>query len=596
MDQNTQYTQTINSDDFMLEDIFKDFYAVPNFQREFVWEEEQVEQYIEDIYNEYSDDASSSEYFIGSIVICPGANGVLDLIDGQQRMTTSYLFLCAVRDHIKEKNGKEIETLKGQIAATNIDELGNDVFRYRVELQYEDSYNVLQKIVKGSNDLSKISLNTRSVTNIINAYYLIRNFINREFENDLAGLRHFYAYFMQHVKLVRIKTESVAHALKVFETINDRGVGLDAMDLLKNLMFMNTNREDFDKLKDKWKALVDILFEKEKPLRFLRYFIFANYKVDRLKEDQIYSWFTNNESICGYADEPIEFIENLQKAAHAYTNFIAGKNIDATPNRYLVNIRYLSGAARQHLILLLAGMHLPIDLFKELSRQLENLFFAYIITREPTREFERNFAKWAPEVKLISNREGLDEFVRKNIIPAKKELGARFELALQGLRADAIQKYRMRYILGKITQYVNEMAYGDTEIDLTKFLNKRDLEHILPETPTSTIIADFDKPEEIYEFIQLFGNLTLLEDSINRSIRNKTYSEKCEYFEKSQYLITRSLAQIIHSGGNSRIDRAVKDLITFDKWTSESIELRQIMLTSLAKSVWNMPEIDQYGV
>ena len=88
--------QSIESLDLTLAKIFNDFYVVPSFQREYVWETEQVEQLLNDIYDEFTEDQGRTEYFIGSLVVCPGNDGTLDLIDGQQRMTTSYLFLCAV--------------------------------------------------------------------------------------------------------------------------------------------------------------------------------------------------------------------------------------------------------------------------------------------------------------------------------------------------------------------------------------------------------------------------------------------------------------------------------------------------------------------
>ena len=53
----------------------------------------------------------------------------------------------------------------------------------------------------------------------------------------------------------------------------------------------------------------------EKPLRFLRYFIFSRYDVDLLREDQIYSWFAKNEKLCRYGSAPIEFAKELVAAA-----------------------------------------------------------------------------------------------------------------------------------------------------------------------------------------------------------------------------------------------------------------------------------------
>lgn len=584
---------TIESNDLTLADVFKDFYVVPSYQREFVWTEQQVEQLLRDIHDEFSEDAQEPpEYFIGSIVVSPGADGLLDLIDGQQRMTTAFVFLCAFRDYLKAHQ-QSMDALQNQIASTSINMTGDEVAHYRVELQYDDSQGILEAMAKNGAGIEQSHSITRSVANIIAAYDTVSTFIRTEFGDDVRRARRFYAYVVNRVKLIRIKTHSVAHALKVFETINDRGVGLDAMDLLKNLMFMQANKEDFDKLKDNWKVLVDGLYGAgEKPLRFLRYFIFASYDVDRLREDQIYGWFSKNEALCGYGADPIGFVEELVEAADAYTNFVAGNNVDGTLNRYLSNIRYLSGAARQHLILLLAGRKLDKENFTELCRQLEDLFFAYIITREPTKQFERSFARWAPQLREVHKSVQLEAFIATNFTPAKQNLSTRFDLAFQELTESSIQKYRMRYVLGKLAQYVNEQAYGMTEMDLGKFVNQRDVEHILPQTPTAEIVNAFDKPEEIQEYIRRLGNMTLLENSIDSSIGNAPFARKKAAYTKSLFLLTRTIAEPVTVGVKTKIDRAVASLLTFDEWTSESIEKRQAMLAKLARKVWNMPRED----
>ena len=64
------------------------------------------------------------EYFIGSIVVCPASEGVLELIDGQQRMTTLFLALCAIRDGLEELGEKPPGALQPQIAATSTDAYG----------------------------------------------------------------------------------------------------------------------------------------------------------------------------------------------------------------------------------------------------------------------------------------------------------------------------------------------------------------------------------------------------------------------------------------------------------------------------------------
>jgi uncharacterized protein with ParB-like and HNH nuclease domain len=585
--------QTIESKDVSLGELFGQFFVVPNFQREYVWGTEEVRQLLEDINSEFSasDRDPDSEYFIGTIVTCMTDDGVYQLIDGQQRMTTAYVVLCAVRDYLKKMKVGEIQALKPQIAATSIDQQGRDIFRYRVALQYEDSCGVLEAIAKGE-ELPNSRSGTRSVRNIVNAYEVIRSFLEEQFKDETA-VRRFYAYFTKNVKLIRVKTLSITHALKIFETINDRGVGLDSMDLLKNLIFMQASMDDFDKLKIRWKKVVDVLDKsREKPLRFLRYFIFARYNVDRLREEEIYDWFSKHEKECGYKKKPFGFVDELTEAAQAYTLFAQGMSADNIPNRYLANIRAMSGAARQHLILLLAGWHLEADLFVLLSREIENLFFAYVITREPTREFERKFAQWAKDLRSVRNKSQLQKFIDDYFRPEKKILAARFELALLQLREEAVQRYRLRYILAKLTQHVNERAFGaGTQSDLAQFLDGSiHVEHILPQTPSNKALAEFDKPDDAGEFIGRLGNLTLAEETINCSLGNLPYSEKRPVYENSKFLLTRLLSGEVSVGKDTAINRAISGLPTYEAWTSAEIEDRQKVLAGLAQLVWDMPK------
>ena len=230
--------QTIDSQDVSLNELFYDFYVVPSYQREYVWETEEVERLLQDINTDYSSNEpeADSEYFIGSIVVCTTQDSTFELIDGQQRMTTTFIVLCAIRDYLHDLGATPIDELQNRIRASSVTSQGNDVFRYRIALQYEDSHDVLERIGL-RDDISGISASTRSITNILNAYDVIRTFLRDEFAGDPAAVKQFYFYFTRRVKLIRVKTISVAHALKVFETINDRGVGLDSMDLLKTPPF-----------------------------------------------------------------------------------------------------------------------------------------------------------------------------------------------------------------------------------------------------------------------------------------------------------------------------------------------------------------------
>ena len=74
------------------------FYVVPDYQREYVWTDKEVQQLLEDI-DEQIDSGSDKKYFVGMILVSPGSQkNHFDVIDGQQRLTTFYLLLlCALR-------------------------------------------------------------------------------------------------------------------------------------------------------------------------------------------------------------------------------------------------------------------------------------------------------------------------------------------------------------------------------------------------------------------------------------------------------------------------------------------------------------------
>lgn len=585
--------QTIQSQDIKVADIFQAFYVVPDYQREYVWETEQVEQLLIDINSELAgnDPTKAPEYFIGSIVVCPGGSGVLELIDGQQRMTTLFITLCALRDRIKELGEDPPGALGPQIAATSTDAAGCDHFRYRLDLQYEDSGDILVRIAEGTVDGAD-GKSTRSISNIRNAYQVVFDFLKREFQDDANALRAFYGYLTNMVKLIRIQTKDVAKALKIFETINDRGVGLDSMDLLKNLLFMKAGRDEFEKLKVRWKELQDTIFDMgEKPLRFLRYFIFSRYDVDILREDEIYGWFAKNENVCGYSSDPIGFAKELLRSAKAYRNFLNGQAQSGAKNRYLENLQLLGGkAARQHLILLLAGRHLTEGLFDQLAREVEDLFFVYVITREPTRDFERSFARWAVELRKISDETDLQAFISHRFVPAKAELSARFDDALRRLYIGSVQQYRLRYILAKLTQYIDLRAYGETEG--TKWLSRYtsggfEIEHIFPQRPSVEATAEFGTFEDV-NIADRLGNLVLVEKSINASLGNRPYSEKRDVYRQSQLLLTKALAERPKVGASTKIDVAVAQLDPFGKWNAATVIDRQNNLTMLARSAWRL--------
>ena len=138
------------------------------------------------------------------------------------------------------------------------------------------------------------------------------------------------------------------------------------------------------------------------------------------------------------------------------------------------------------MILLLAARHMQLELFDRLTREIENLFFTYAVTREPTRDFERDFARWAPEVKMAKTADEVEALIEKRFRPARAALAARFSEAFSRLESKDLQAYRLRYVLAKLTQAVELNAYGETEG--TRWLRRYaegsayEIEHIFPVT------------------------------------------------------------------------------------------------------------------
>jgi hypothetical protein len=459
---------TIESQDLKLADVFKDFYAVPNYQREYVWTEEEVEQLLRDVRSEQIDGANS-EYFIGSIVVCPGKEGRFDLIDGQQRVTTIFITLCALRDRLEALDDKNTSTVRSLIVADTVDEHGVDRFQARLDPQYEDAGDVFQQLVRGVQPNRRA--NTRSMRNVAAAYYAALAFFTAEFETDTAALRAFYGYLINKVKLIRITTDSIARALKIFETINDRGVGLDAMDLLKNLLFMKASPENFDRLKNKWKALTDKLYNAgEKPLRFLRYYIFATFPVAKLQEDQLYEWLVANEKKVGYATNPLKFVDTLNEAADAYLHFLRGRGPDGNEHPKVEALSLLAGkSVRQHLIVLLAARHSPPEIFSAVCEDAESVVFVYLITRQPSREFEVYFLNWAAEISSVVAIEEYKRFSARTFAKRRAELAGRFGREFPVLDGRSLKQFQLRYLLGKLTQHVDLAAYGASSKDIYGF-------------------------------------------------------------------------------------------------------------------------------
>ncbi|MBA5726113.1 DUF262 domain-containing protein [Bombella favorum] len=586
----------IESRDVSVKELFQKFYIVPRYQREYVWGKNQVTQLLGDIRSEQME-GEYSEYFIGSVVVCPSQTerGADDLIDGQQRITTLFIVLCAIRDRLSALGEENLEGIKKSIVDVDTDQYGNDCHRARLEPQYKDAEGVFDDLIEGRKITSK---DTRSIKNISIAYNVVKDFLSNDLDDSVVEIKKFFGYLMANVKLIKIYTDSFGRALKIFETINDRGIGLNAMDLLKNLLFMNAEKTQFEYLQECWKFIVDELYKiNEKPLRFLRYFIFSKWGVPRLAKDELYEWLINNDKKIGLSDNPVGFTEKLKEALKAYAFFLKKKDSRGEQNYILENISFLyrkHTSARQYLVLLLAGRNLSSEVFSALCRDIESFLFVCILVREEIRTFEALFAKWSLLLSRVRTMEDYKAFSKETFQAQKKKHSSKFYDMFRSIDNRSLPKYQFDYVLGKLTQAVDRDAYG-SDNPLSYYCNTKEihLEHILPQKSDCDVYKEFGLGADDPSLIWSIGNLALVEKSINMSLGNKAFSYKKRIYPKSRYLLTRIISEKPDIG-NTAIDRAVAHMHPFDEWNKNTIRQRAQWLAELACTVWNVPS-EHYG-
>lgn len=561
------------------------------------------------------DGASSREYFIGTVLVSPTQQkNHYEVIDGQQRLTTFFLLLCALRRLFRGE--AQAQTIGGLISTSYTATDGESRESLKLEPRYENAGEVMTTLVKLNAEPEATRTGIQllgipsfgSLENLVNAYATIYRYLSDTYD-DKAKLKKYWGYLANNVVFIQISTD-ISSALKIFETINERGVGLNSMDLLKNLLFTHVNPSDFTRLKDEWKKVTKPLEKaKEKPLRFLRYFLMANYVIanDRgdavVREDEIYDWLTNEENaaVCNYANQPFPFVRKIIANVELYLGFAAGFGNDGKPSIAMENLKRLSGGAFSlHFVLLLAAAKLPKGLFDYFVRQLESFLFYYIFTKTATKELERNFSLWADELRGIGEigdaakqKEKLQAFLVAHFKESMDAKKPELRDNLRRLSQDSMQQYRTRYLLAKLTQFV-DMAYkGLREPGALGEYTVLEIEHILPQTPEKELRDAFTKanPGADYDLNKKrLGNLTLLEKPINIVAGNDYFAAKKPEYAKCKYYLTSSLQGLTEVGKNSSITRVNEKLLAFTDWNAATIEQRQGMLVDLSFDVWRIAD------
>lgn len=584
-----------------VENFFKDCYEIPAFQREYVWGKNEVQRLLDDLYDSLYDENGSvveTEYFIGSIVAYLD-NDSFQLIDGQQRTTTLLIILCAIRD-LLEKLHVKTDVVSAMIKTVSSDKNGEEIYRYRLKPLYEDASQAIAEIsdAKIPSDWETNKKTTKSARNMFFAHSTVTEFLIDKFNDDSKKIKAFFATFTKKTRLVKIVTPTISEALRIFETINDRGVGLDSMDLLKNRLFIHVkNKDDYKKLTSMWKEMTGIIVDKakEKPLRFLRYFILSQYEFARnkqnkpLTEDDLYDWLASKEVDLEINTKPLDFAKKLLDYAEKYESLIR------VPTTQLKWIAKHSSRARQHFIICLSIYNYPDAIKKTILDKLESVFFAYIISQEPTKALDLCFSNLAPKLYLLGKNPNVSEVSKLLSTSLDIEITKLLPRVSNALELLSLRrKTTCRIVLSKIAAYAdNGVSQNYNDIDY--YWNKDiEIEHILPNKHTKTSLAYFDNDIALYEKTKnLLGNLILLEKSINSSAKQDDFLDKKDVYSNSKMFMTRQLGKNQAIGTNDLFTKMSKNFTDFPneetkEWNQLAIKARQLNLRDLAIAAWKL--------
>lgn len=128
----------IENHKYSIEEAFREcFYIVPDYQREYVWTDKEVHQLLEDI-GEQIDTGTTREYFIGTVLVSPTEQKKhYEVIDGQQRLTTFFLLLCALKHLFQGEPQRQM--LSGLISTSYVDSDGEVCTTLKLEPRYESA-------------------------------------------------------------------------------------------------------------------------------------------------------------------------------------------------------------------------------------------------------------------------------------------------------------------------------------------------------------------------------------------------------------------------------------------------------------------------
>lgn len=531
-------------------------YIVPKFQRDYSWKKDQIQEFWDDAYEVHQH--KISDYFFGPMVlIVKESDSLIQIVDGQQRMTTVAILMSLIRDIVKTQGNTVTSTkIEAYLRSTKL--AGTKVYD-TITLNTNNQPFFEKFVVKEGIPTDKIDNQKpkNSVDRkIYDAYKILYDRLSEKFDiTDSKILAQFLQDMLDAFSVMTITVGSEQDAYRIFATLNQRGLDLTIADLVKNYILEKSAKGDIEKNHNLWNQDVVQVLENRELDVFLKHFWMAHYGY--VTPQNLYSEITKKIKTDSDVDD---FLKKLVEDAEIYA---AIKNPemsywgdDNTINS-LNELNILRSDSVQPLLIIAKKNWSDKKRFMNLTKACVNIHFrAKSIGDTSAGEMVHKMVEITQKVRTgkFTLDDILKEFGKMDISNDEFEHSVRY---------DSFSRSEATYILSKIEGHLSG------KYNVKKFTDAATLEHILPQTLTKEWKSDFSE-EEHEKYLNRIGNLTILHGIPNKKIKNSSFQEKKKTYAQQTDI------------------RITKDLCKEKKWAKREIEGRSEDFAKIVSKIWNL--------
>jgi uncharacterized protein with ParB-like and HNH nuclease domain len=546
-----------------IKDIFnpEQFYNIPEYQRPYVWGDEQIVALLEDVSRAMEND-NSKEYFLGCMIWNTRTErnkknveySYQDILDGQQRFITLFLLHGVIRDiSVKEKLKDNVQKRLVQEA----DDYNNIPARNRIEFEIRDDKDFLDKYViqmDGTNRIDEINeiietpKSGASIRNMASGILIMKKWWDgKYFEHNGSEeeyLADFYKYLSTKVLALYLATpNNLDDAYNLFTVLNSRGLQLQVSDILRAQNLRVIENDELRKLyATKWLDFENSISAPYKgfdDFLWALVFIKMKYRSDENKSLTKAFEFMFKRNMISKGTDTLDFVGKYIKHYEAITN---GSISNRESLNLFGNLNFILSSVfgSQYLTMLMHYRECFGDnKIIEFMIKIDNLFsVSWLLGRRQslTRTFiilrridfyneqiKNQQATLEDTVEDLLNDSCLRyDFYDEEISSEKPISLDEFAVMLENEKWGSFSGTKInktRYLLLKM-----DLLMGNASTVLQYNKDSSSVEHLMPQNIDNTSWAvDSNKHKE---WIHRLGNLVLIDKNKNASLSNKLFNEK----------------------------------------------------------------------